>query len=363
MNHMTFPMHKASDEIPVSTVLAAIESVMKRAGQITERAAAEHLDAFTQQMREKLGVDEMALNEPYLPALLKEYEVRFLESLEKLFDRIDKNMPEAPAKAAALPAPWPFEYKALRFDKPLLPQIEERLDMETIRYTRHLKQGLDGVRQQAAGIVKYIWRTVGDERVRPSHALNDGKIFTWGDGEDPGEAFGCRCSGEPILEDAGQPIIQANPLGWTAAIAAAIARRAAILRRAGTRRAERAAEDAAKPKPTPAKPAEAPRSPTKPKPDISKRPNNVPKYWEKKPSDKGEGTKYVDPKNRGNEIRIQKGDPNSKYPNQRGDYVRWKKDGQWLDKNGKPISGPEARKSPDGHIPFEEFNFELEIFK
>lgn len=129
--------------------------------------------------------------------------------------------------------------------------------------TLHLKQGLDGARQQAAGIVKYIWRSVGDDRVRPSHALNEGKIFTRGDDEDPGEAFGCRCSAEPILEDAGKPIIQANPLGWAAAIAAAIARRAAILRRAGTRRAERAAEEAAKPKPTPPKPAEAPKpSPT-----------------------------------------------------------------------------------------------------
>ena len=61
------------------------------------------------------------------------------------------------------------------------------------------------------------------------------------------------------------------------------------------------------------------------KPDISKRPNNVPKHWEKMPADKKEGTKYVDPKNPHNDLRIQKGNPNSQYPNQRGDYVRWKK--------------------------------------
>lgn len=357
MNHMTSTMRKANNDAPVSTVLAAIESVMKRTEQITENAAAEHLDAFKQQMREKLGVDDMALNEPYLPALLKQYEVRFLESLAKLFDRVDNATPEPSQKSAALYTPWNFEYKALRFDEPLLPQIEERLDIETIRYTRHLKQGLDGARQQAAGIVKYIWRSVGDDRVRPSHALNDGKIFTWGDGEDPGEAFGCRCSAEPILEDAGQPIIQANPLGWAAAIAAAIARRAAILRRAGTRRAERAAEEAAKPKPTPQKPPEAPKPPAKPKPDISKRPEGVPKDWKAKPTKSGEGTEYQHPTDKGTYVKIEKGNPNSSNPGQRYDNVRVQKNGKSYDKYGNEV----PRRSQESHIPLEEFN--AEIFK
>lgn len=346
MNDMTFPMYKTDNDASISTVLAVIESVMKRAEQITENAAAEHLDAFKLQIREKLGVDEMALNEPYLPALLKEYEVQFLESLAKLFDRVDTATAEASKKSTVLYTPWNFEYKALRFDEPLLPQIEERLDIETIRYTRHLKQGLDGVRQQAAGIAKYIWRSVGDDRVRPSHALNDGKIFTWGDGEDPGEAFGCRCSAEPILEDAGQPIIQANPLGWAAAIAAAIARRAAILRRAGTRRAERAAEDAAKPKPTPHKPPEAPKPPAKPKPRMDdtktwpKPPRGV-KYKEglpsrTKPQNRGEKSLYDE---KGGEWRYA---PEDKYHNEHWDYKPSGKDGQW---ENIPISDKPPVKS------------------
>lgn len=48
MNHMSFPMQKMDNDAPVSTVLAVIESVMQRAEQITENAAAEHLDAFKQ---------------------------------------------------------------------------------------------------------------------------------------------------------------------------------------------------------------------------------------------------------------------------------------------------------------------------
>ncbi len=359
MNHMTPTMRKADNDTPVSTVLAVIESVMNRAEQITKNAAAEHLDAFKQQMREKLGVDDMALNEPYLPALLKQYEVRFLESLEKLFDRIDKRTPEESAKSSVLSAPWLFEYKALHFDKPLLPQIEERLDMEAVRYTRHLKQGLDGARQQAAGIVKYIWRTAGDDRVRPSHALNEGKIFTWGDDEDPGEAFGCRCSAEPILEDAGLPELQAG-LGGLIKLLPKLAQRAKdILGRAGKRRAERAAEEAAKPKPTPPKPAEAPKPPAKPKPDISKRPEGVPKDWKATPTKNGDGVVYTNPKDPGTYVKVQKGNPSSSQPGQRYDNVRVQKSGQSYDVNGNKV----PQKSEEAHIPLEDFKFPEGLFK
>lgn len=46
----------------------------------------------------------------------------------------------------------------------------------------------------------YVWRTRGDEKVRSSHAGNDGVIFAWdfppATGH-PGEDFGCRCTAEP----------------------------------------------------------------------------------------------------------------------------------------------------------------------
>ena len=42
----------------------------------------------------------------------------------------------------------------------------------------------------------YIWRTRGDDRVRPEHAVMDGLIVKWGEspiGVDPGEDWACRC--------------------------------------------------------------------------------------------------------------------------------------------------------------------------
>ncbi|MDD9911070.1 MAG: minor capsid protein [Ahrensia sp.] len=48
----------------------------------------------------------------------------------------------------------------------------------------------------------YIWRTRNDGKVRPSHAANNGKIFSWDDPPPtghPGEDFGCRCTAEPYV--------------------------------------------------------------------------------------------------------------------------------------------------------------------
>ncbi len=129
------------------------------------------------------------------------------------------------------------------------------------------------------------------------------------------------------------------------------------------RRAERAAEEAAKPKPTPPKPAETPKPTGKPKPDISKRPEGVPKDLKQSPSNKGEGSRYRDPKNPHNEVRVQKGKPEVSNPSKQKDYVKWKRNGQWLDKDGKPIPGRDARESPEAHIPIEDFKFDLKLFK
>jgi hypothetical protein len=46
----------------------------------------------------------------------------------------------------------------------------------------------------------YVWATVGDDKVRASHAANDGMIFSWDDPPStghPSEETGCRCSAEP----------------------------------------------------------------------------------------------------------------------------------------------------------------------
>lgn len=46
----------------------------------------------------------------------------------------------------------------------------------------------------------YIWRTVGDGKVRLSHAIHNGRIFSWDNPPNtghPGEDYNCRCTAEP----------------------------------------------------------------------------------------------------------------------------------------------------------------------
>lgn len=47
----------------------------------------------------------------------------------------------------------------------------------------------------------YIWRTRLDDKVRPSHAANDGKVFSWDSPPStghPGDDYNCRCWADPV---------------------------------------------------------------------------------------------------------------------------------------------------------------------
>ena len=57
--------------------------------------------------------------------------------------------------------------------------------------------------KEAGGTDRYVWRTQRDERLRPSHRMNDGRIFSWSDPPDtghPGEDYNCRCEAIPYVE-------------------------------------------------------------------------------------------------------------------------------------------------------------------
>lgn len=88
--------------------------------------------------------------------------------------------------------------------------ISRCLDLGFINEIKHLKQidaeliALLMQYKMFGGSTHYIWHTQEDDRVRPSHAANDKKIFAWGNPPatgNPGEDYNCRCWAEPIKKD------------------------------------------------------------------------------------------------------------------------------------------------------------------
>lgn len=58
-------------------------------------------------------------------------------------------------------------------------------------------------RHREIGIKRWIWRTAGDEAVRPEHAALDGNEYEYADPPAllPGQDVNCRCYEEPVFDD------------------------------------------------------------------------------------------------------------------------------------------------------------------
>lgn len=82
---------------------------------------------------------------------------------------------------------------------------ESRAKLIARDQTSKMNGAFNRIQQVSLGIDRYQWQTAGDERVRETHAENDGKIFYWDDPPEetgnPGDDVECRCFGIPIFVD------------------------------------------------------------------------------------------------------------------------------------------------------------------
>ena len=62
---------------------------------------------------------------------------------------------------------------------------------------------------------QYIWRTVGDDRVREEHAELDGTLRDFSDSPDPGEEYNCRCWVELVSLETQKKKEKQEPEGLT----------------------------------------------------------------------------------------------------------------------------------------------------
>jgi hypothetical protein len=84
--------------------------------------------------------------------------------------------------------------------------------------------------------------------------------------------------------------------------------------------------------------------------------NKVPSSWgDSSPTKKGEGVRWNDPSNKGNSIRIDKGNPNSPNASQKVDHVVVNSGGRVIGRNGQPINGSIKNDPVNAHIPHSEW--------
>ncbi|MGN8172519.1 RHS repeat-associated core domain-containing protein [Agrobacterium sp. 22117] len=82
----------------------------------------------------------------------------------------------------------------------------------------------------------------------------------------------------------------------------------------------------------------------------------IPKSWgESSPTRKGEGLRWRDPSDKGNSVRIDRGNPTSPNPSQRVDHVVINRGGRVVGRDGNPINGSIKNDAVNAHVPHSEW--------
>lgn len=154
-----------------------------------------------QQLKGALGVD-LFVAEPQLQDMLADFtneNVALIKSIPKTFhDRIGRIVRDEfrqGARAEQVQEKIRATYDVTRNRAILIARDQSnKLTGQTTR-----------MRQTNLGIESYRWRTSQDDRVRPSHAANEGRVIKWSEPPaetgHPGQDVNCRCTAEPVFDD------------------------------------------------------------------------------------------------------------------------------------------------------------------
>ena len=87
--------------------------------------------------------------------------------------------------------------------------VDYRVDLIARDQSSKIASAFNEARSASVGITQYTWQTAGDERVRETHAANDGQLFSFDEGApiddgmgNPGDDINCRCAALPYVEEA-----------------------------------------------------------------------------------------------------------------------------------------------------------------
>lgn len=221
----------------------------------------------------------------------------------------------------------------------IMPQedIIKRLERSENFLNARFGQQLDAEIQPHYGVEYFTWQGGDGENSCDNCGAHSGQVFRWDENAGPPGCDHCQCSAEPYIDD--PPI---EPVYPELTILPAL--RAIRLVVQQWERLQRARQQE---KPAPE------HSQSKPSEKVLERPKNIPEHWKVEPTKKGDGRIYKDPKNSGNYVKVQRGNPNSSQAGQRYDNVRVQKNGVSYDKYGNTLP---SQGSEESHIPLDEFN-------
>ncbi len=183
--------------------------VEAEADKIAAQLDAENKAKVSAAFRSAVGIP-LILDEPWLAreltnfsrqnaALVKNVTDQFMRQTEEtVFRGLRRGLRHEEIAQSILGTAKDFETKASRFSS-----AKSRIQLIARDQVNKLNGRLTELRQTNAGIQEYRWRTVGDDRVRPSHRELNGKKYSWDKPPSvghPGEDINCRCYAEPIFE-------------------------------------------------------------------------------------------------------------------------------------------------------------------
>ncbi len=150
-------------------------------------------------LRSVLGVD-VFVAEPWLESLVTSFRIENVKLIKDISDKALNDIEGLVQRG--LRAGQRHEELAKQIQK-VTGFAKTRSQIIARDQISKLNGNLTRLRQSGLGIKKYIWQTSLDERVRPTHAQNEGVEFKWNDPPgtgNPGEDVLCRCTGDPVFE-------------------------------------------------------------------------------------------------------------------------------------------------------------------
>lgn len=152
------------------------------------------------QIRQSLGI-EVPLSDPRFGEQLRTWAAENVRLIKTIPDRSLDQVERLVIAGVDRGARW----------ETLRDEIEGRFDVSKSRAALIARDQVgkfygtvQKARQTEVGISHYFWRTSGDERVRPTHRVLEGKRIAWDDPPEeghPGHPINCRCTAEPDFSD------------------------------------------------------------------------------------------------------------------------------------------------------------------